>query len=122
MLYGIISAAKLVNKWALSQIIILKFTNIPIICLVIKTIIRKFAPSLSQENYMKTIIHGPSISKVTFIDPNRARIQLETGETESLITNILNKKFTLKDFQEIYNSRWKIEESFNSVKNKLKIY
>ena len=48
-------------------------------------------------------------------------IQLETGETESLITNILNKKFTLKDFQEIYNSRWKIEESFNSVKNKLKI-
>lgn len=81
MLYGIISAAKLVNKWALSQIIILKFTNIPIIYLVIKTIIRKFAPSLSQENYMKTIIHGPSISKVTFIDPNRARIQLETGET-----------------------------------------
>ncbi len=30
---------------------------------------------------MKTIIHGPSISKVTFIDPNRARILLETGET-----------------------------------------
>lgn len=48
-------------------------------------------------------------------------IKLETGETETLITNILNKKFTINDFQEIYNSRWRIEESFNSVKNKLKI-
>lgn len=30
---------------------------------------------------MKTIIHGPSKSNVTFIDPNRAKIQLESGET-----------------------------------------
>ncbi len=48
-------------------------------------------------------------------------VKLETGEIETLITNIFTKKFTIEDFKEIYNARWKIEESYNSIKNKLKI-
>ena len=48
-------------------------------------------------------------------------IKLKTGEIETLITNIYTKKFTIKDFKEIYKARWKIEESYNSIKNKLKI-
>lgn len=48
-------------------------------------------------------------------------IKLETGEIESLITNILTNKFDIQDFSNIYHTRWKIEESYNSLKNKLKI-
>ena len=48
-------------------------------------------------------------------------VKLETGEIETLITNIFTKKFTIEDFKEIYKARWKIEESYNSIKNKLKI-
>lgn len=48
-------------------------------------------------------------------------ITLDTGEVETLITNILTNKFNIQDFKEIYNARWRIEESYNSIKNKLKI-
>ncbi len=48
-------------------------------------------------------------------------LRLDTGEIESLITNIFDKKFTLLDFKELYNKRWKVEEAYNSLKNKLKI-
>lgn len=61
------------------------------------------------------------IKDKTGIKVRIVNIKLETGETESLITNIFNKRFTVKDFEEIYKNRWRIEESFNSVKNKLKI-
>lgn len=48
-------------------------------------------------------------------------IKLNSGETETLITNILTKKFNAENFKEIYHARWKIEEGYNSLKNKLKI-
>ncbi len=48
-------------------------------------------------------------------------ITLNTGEVETIITNIFTNKFEIQDFKEIYNARWKIEESYNSIKNKLKI-
>jgi len=48
-------------------------------------------------------------------------IRLKTGENETLITNILSNKFDIEDFKEIYKKRWKIEEGYNSLKNKLKI-
>lgn len=47
-------------------------------------------------------------------------IKLNTGKTETLITNILTNKFDKEDFNEIYHARWKIEEGYNSIKNKLK--
>jgi len=48
-------------------------------------------------------------------------IKLKTGEIETIITNVLTNKFNIQDFKEIYNERWKIEESYNSIKNKLQI-
>lgn len=48
-------------------------------------------------------------------------IQLENGIIETLITNISSKNFSIQDFKEIYNSRWKIERAYDSIKNKLKI-
>ena len=48
-------------------------------------------------------------------------IRLNTGEIETIITNIMNNRFTIEDFKKLYHARWKIEEGYNSLKNKLKI-
>lgn len=61
-------------------------------------------------------IKGKSGIKLRIIN-----VRLSTGEVESLITNILDKKFDIMDFKEIYNARWKIEKAYDSLKNKLKI-
>ena len=48
-------------------------------------------------------------------------ITLENGTTETLLTNIMDKKFTIKDFKELYNLRWGIETNYNTMKNRLNI-
>lgn len=49
--------------------------------MVSKTIILIFAPKITNTIKMRTIIHGPSKSKVTFINPNKAKVELTNGET-----------------------------------------
>ena len=49
------------------------------------------------------------------------KVALENGDEEILITNILSKSFTEKDFAEIYHMRWGIEEKYDDLKNKLEI-
>ena len=61
------------------------------------------------------------IKDKTWIKLRIVNIKLNSGETETLITNILTKKFNAENFKEIYHARWKIEEGYNSLKNKLKI-
>lgn len=46
---------------------------------------------------------------------------LETGEMETLITNLDEKEFETHEFKELYFKRWPIETKYNTVKNKLKI-
>ncbi len=48
-------------------------------------------------------------------------ITLENGTTKTLLTNIMDKKFTIKDFKELYNLRWGIETNYNTMKNRLNI-
>lgn len=48
------------------------------------------------------------------------RTQLDNGNEEILITNILDK-FTVKDFANLYHMRWGIEEKYDDLKNKLEI-
>jgi hypothetical protein len=48
-------------------------------------------------------------------------IQLVTGETEYLITNLGNKNFKYNDLAEIYRLRWGIEVSFKTLKSLLKV-
>ncbi len=47
-------------------------------------------------------------------------VELDNGNTETLVTNILDK-FTSKDFAELYHMRWGIEEKYDDLKNKLEI-
>ena len=46
---------------------------------------------------------------------------LDTGEEETLISDILEKKIGIKDFKELYFKRWSIETKYDQVKNKLEI-
>lgn len=49
------------------------------------------------------------------------KLILETGTEEYLITNILDKSFSVSDFKHLYHLRWEIETNYDVVKNKLEI-
>ena len=49
------------------------------------------------------------------------KFKLESGEMETLITNIFDKRIGVKEFKELYYLRWPIETKFDIVKNKLNI-
>ena len=44
------------------------------------------------------------------------KAELCTGETEYLITDILNPELTAEMFKELYHSRWKIESKYYEIK------
>ena len=48
-------------------------------------------------------------------------IELETGETEILATNIFDSEITVKDFEYMYNCRWGIETNYHYLKESMKI-
>ena len=47
------------------------------------------------------------------------RVKLNSGETETLITNITEKEFKAEDFKTLYFYRWGIETVYDTLKNKL---
>ncbi len=47
------------------------------------------------------------------------RVKLDSGETETLITNITEKEFKTEDFKTLYFYRWGIETVYDTLKNKL---
>ena len=49
------------------------------------------------------------------------KVELETGETEVLLTNLEKEKFTTEEIKELYNLRWQIEINYRHLKNNLKI-
>ena len=49
------------------------------------------------------------------------RVELSTGETEILITNLKKSEFSKSDFLELYHFRWGVETAYNTIKNKFLI-
>lgn len=49
------------------------------------------------------------------------KIELDTGEIETLLTNLVKNKFTTNEIKELYNLRWQIEINYRHLKNDLKI-
>jgi hypothetical protein len=47
------------------------------------------------------------------------KIELPTGEIETLITNLSKSEFRYDQFQELYFLRWPVEERYDTLKNKL---
>ena len=60
-------------------------------------------------------------SKIKHLNLRILTITLENGTTETLLTNIHDKNFTIEDFKELYNLRWGIETNYNTMKNRLNI-
>ena len=49
------------------------------------------------------------------------KVTLNSGETETLITNLSEDEFKAKDFKSLYFMRWSVETAFDTLKNKLLI-
>lgn len=49
------------------------------------------------------------------------KLELPSGEIETLVTNVWNKKLKTEDFKRLYFLRWPVETKFDEVKNKLEI-
>jgi len=49
------------------------------------------------------------------------KFKLDSGETETLITNIRDKRLGVKAFKKLYFLRWPVETKYDIVKNKLQI-
>jgi hypothetical protein len=48
------------------------------------------------------------------------KVELESGETEILLTSLVDeKKFTIADLKELYGFRWAIEDCFKTFKHKV---
>jgi hypothetical protein len=49
------------------------------------------------------------------------KVELDSGETETLMTNLFNKRLGESDFKELYFKRWPVETEYDELKNKLSI-
>jgi hypothetical protein len=49
------------------------------------------------------------------------KIILDSGEEELLISNLTYEEFSYNEIKELYNKRWKIETSYDKLKNSFKI-
>lgn len=49
------------------------------------------------------------------------RFRLETGEYEYLATNLIDRKYTIDMFKELYFQRWPIETKYNQVKGRFQL-
>lgn len=49
------------------------------------------------------------------------RIELKSGQEETLLTNVFDAKFTREDFKELYARRWGIETNYDALKNTMQI-
>jgi hypothetical protein len=49
------------------------------------------------------------------------KFQLDSGITETLITNLFDTSFNISDFKELYFKRWGIEVKYNELKSRLEI-
>ena len=65
--------------------------------------------------------HKP-YDKNTPIEVRLVRVELSGGQTEILITSLLDsKEYPSSVFKELYNERWGVETFYDELKNKLKV-
>lgn len=78
-----------------------------------KDIITEWLPSQKEKENSKANKH----LKVRVV-----KVRLDTGETELLVTNLLDqKRYSTKDISGLYQLRWKVEEAFKNFKPKMKV-
>jgi IS4 transposase len=75
----------------------------------------------SRINHIKDPNLKEEIKKLEQFNLRVTRIILDSGEEEWLISNLPVEKFNTNDMKELYNLRWKIETSYDALKNSLEI-
>ena len=60
-------------------------------------------------------------SKFGLITARIVEVPLGNGKSETLITNIMDNKFTISTFSEIYHMRWGVETNYDILKQVLQI-
>jgi hypothetical protein len=81
-----------------------------------------------SSGFLRVVVNAPKadqIIEVKHIDKIlRMRVikfELESGITETLVTNLFDEDLSLTDFKELYFKRWGIEVKYNEIKNKLQV-
>lgn len=69
-------------------------------------------------NDVITSIKAPDNTKM---DCRVLKVVLSTGETEYLVTNVMDQSLTCEDFRELYFERWKIETKYLEFKERWEI-
>lgn len=67
-------------------------------------------------NHPFTLVQGKESCEVRVV-----KFKLDTGETETLLTNLPDTDLTLDDFKALYFKRWPVETKYNELKHKLEI-
>ena len=70
----------------------------------------------TQEDFYLTMEYQKKSYKVRVV-----KVELPTGETETLLTNLGRKSFKKSEFMALYFKRWPIETKYNTLKNKLEV-
>lgn len=78
--------------------------------------------------FFKVVVNAPKEDQIVEVKAKGntiimrvVKIKLNSGITETLITNVFDKDFSVADFKELYFKRWGIEVKYNEIKNKLQI-
>ncbi len=61
------------------------------------------------------------LKNTPYINLRITEVELESGETECLLSNLPMDEFTANDLKKLYNKRWKIETTFDFLKNVINI-
>jgi hypothetical protein len=72
--------------------------------------------ALKRGDYIVELNQNGHLIKVRVI-----KFRLSSGEIETLITNLMDKKISVNTFKKLYFKRWPIETKYNEIKNKLEI-
>ena len=75
----------------------------------------------SRLNHIKDPELKEELKKIKKFNLRVTKVILSTGEEEWLISNLPFDKFNTNEIKELYNLRWKIETSYDAIKNSLKI-
>lgn len=92
-------------------------------------VIRKFYNSGKKEQIIKLDPTASSVQKCFEMSIDKKplkvrliRVELDTGETEILITSLIDKKiYPLHLFADLYHLRWPVEEDYKTIKCRLQV-
>ncbi len=93
------------------------------------TEVRKFRNSGKKEKIITLLPSFPSLEQckklnlpISPLQVRAIRIELDNGETEILLTSLLDRDlYPYEIFKELYHLRWTVEEKYKTVKSRLEI-